>query len=137
MNFINIQKPFKPSLNWTKIKLMVFDCDGVLTDGRIIYDSSGNESKNFDAHDGMGFNILKHTDIKTAVITGRNSPLLEHRCKDLKIDFLFQGVLKKLDKINLLLQKLGLNFDNLLMMGDDFNDLPSFDAKGCHICLPS
>jgi YrbI family 3-deoxy-D-manno-octulosonate 8-phosphate phosphatase len=51
---------------------MVFDCDGVLTDGRIIYDSAGNESKNFDAHDGMGFNILKHTDIKTAVITGRN-----------------------------------------------------------------
>lgn len=134
MNFINIQKPLKPSLDWTKIKLMVFDCDGVLTDGRIIYDSAGNESKNFDAHDGMGFNILKHTDIKTAVITGRNSPLLERRCQDLKIDFLFQGVLKKLDKINQLLQELRLDFDNLLMMGDDFNDLPLMLRSAISVC---
>ena len=134
MNFTHIQKPFKPTLNWTKIKLMVFDCDGVLTDGRIIYHSSGDESKNFDAHDGMGFNILKHTDIKTAIITGRNSSLLERRCQDLKIDFLFQGVLNKVGKINHLLQELGLTFENLLMMGDDWNDLPLILKAAISVC---
>ncbi|MDZ4182159.1 MAG: 3-deoxy-D-manno-octulosonate 8-phosphate phosphatase, partial [Candidatus Cloacimonadaceae bacterium] len=70
----------------------IFDCDGVLTDGRIIYDNDGKESKNFDAHDGMGFILLRQTDIIPAVITGRSSAVLDKRCADLKIKHLYQGV---------------------------------------------
>ena len=91
-----ISKPYKSKLNWDRIQLLVFDCDGVLTEGKIIYDSAGNEAKNFEAHDGMGFLLLRQTELRTAVITGRNSSVLERRCQDLKINFLFQGVPDKL-----------------------------------------
>lgn len=134
MSFNKIAKPNKPLLRWEKIKLLIFDCDGVLTDGRIIYDSAGNESKNFDAHDGMGFLLLRHTDIQTAVITGRNSPVLQRRCDDLKINHLFQGIQNKLDQANQLLQELNLTFDNVLMMGDDWNDVPLMFKAAVSVC---
>ncbi len=134
MSFNKLAKPTKPLLRWEKIKLLIFDCDGVLTDGRIIYDSAGNESKNFDAHDGMGFMLLWGTDIQTAVITGRNSPVLQRRCEDLKIDHLFQGVKHKLTKASELLRQLGLDFDSVLFMGDDWNDLPLMFKAAVSVC---
>ena len=134
MSFNKLAKPHKPLLRWEKIQLLIFDCDGVLTDGRIIYDSAGNESKNFDAHDGMGFMLLRQTDVKTAVITGRNSPVLQRRCDDLKIDYVFQGIQNKLAKAGELLQELGLGFDSVLFMGDDWNDLPIMFKAAVSVC---
>lgn len=129
-----ISKPNRPILVWERIKLLVFDCDGVLTDGRIIYDSAGNEAKNFDAHDGMGFLLLRQTSILSAVITGRNSSLLERRCKDLKIGHLYQGVSDKLQCLTRLLEELQLDFANVLYMGDDWNDLQAMFNAAISVC---
>ncbi|MDP2173915.1 MAG: HAD hydrolase family protein [Candidatus Cloacimonadaceae bacterium] len=129
-----MQKPYKTKLNWDKIKLMIFDCDGVLTDGRIIYDNNRLESKNFDAHDGMGFILLRQTEVMAAVITGRSSTLLEQRCADLKIKHLYQGVASKLTKTEELLKELGLCFENVLYMGDDWNDIPVMFKAAISVC---
>lgn len=134
MSFTKIAKPNKPILRWDRIKLLIFDCDGVLTDGRIIYDSAGNESKNFDAHDGMGFMLLRQTEVQAAVITGRSSPVLQRRCDDLKIKYVFQGIQKKLETTTQLLRELNLGFDNILFMGDDWNDLPVMFKAAISVC---
>jgi len=108
--------------DFSQIKVLVCDCDGVLTDGLIIYDSTGVETKHFSAHDGMGFHILRHTNIIPVVITGRVSKNLELRCADLSIKYLFQGVKNKAKVLAQLLDELGLTFDNVAYIGDDWND---------------
>lgn len=117
-------KPNKRPVAWNEIKLLVFDCDGVFTDGRIIYGEHRQELKHFHGHDGMGFLLLRQTDIKTAVITGRSSEALARRCEDLKINYLFQGIHNKLQCLNELLSTLGLEHKNVVYMGDDWNDVP-------------
>ena len=116
-------KPNKRSVNWAEIKLLVLDCDGVMTDGRIIYGNQGQEIKNFSATDGLGLMLLQATNIEVAVITGRSSEALERRCKDLKIEHLYQGVAKKLPQLESLLEELSLDFDNVAFIGDDWNDM--------------
>jgi 3-deoxy-D-manno-octulosonate 8-phosphate phosphatase (KDO 8-P phosphatase) len=127
-------KPIKPNLRWDKINVLIFDCDGVLTDGRIIYDSNGAEIKNFDAHDGMGFLLLQQTDLITVVITGRNSSVLQRRCEDLKIKYLYQGVANKLEITEQLLSELNLDFSHVMYMGDDWNDLPVMFKANISVC---
>lgn len=129
-----LSKVKKPLVRWDKIKLLVFDCDGVLTDGGIIYDGDGVESKNFFAQDGMGFLLLRHTDISVAVITGRNSSILQRRCEDLKISHLYQGVANKLQCLRGLLKELDLDFSNVLYMGDDWNDLLVMINSAVSVC---
>ncbi len=131
MTFRKIEKPSKPKLFWDKISLLVLDCDGVLTDGRIIYGCGGEEMKNFDAHDGMGFLLMRYTQVQTAVITGRSSSALERRCQDLGIKHLYQAVANKLQKLTELLQEMNLTFGNVVYIGDDWNDIPCmFKAAG-------
>lgn len=122
---VSINKVHKTPVKWPEIKLLMLDCDGVLTDGRIIYAGPELELKNFDAHDGMGFNVMRYAGIQVAVITGRSSAVLERRCRDLKIEHLYQGVAHKLEKANELLQELGLTWVNVVYIGDDWNDVPA------------
>jgi len=117
-------KPIKRPINWSDIKLLLFDCDGVLTDGRIIYGNNNQDLKHFHAHDGMGFNLLRNTDIQVGFITGRSSEALEHRCRDLNISILYQGVPNKLRCVEELLPEMKLDFRNIVFMGDDWNDVP-------------
>src|SRR5579863_8371949 len=79
-----------------KIKVVAMDVDGVLTDGRIIIDSNGVETKNFDVQDGFGIVFLKKCGIKTAIISARESGVVAHRAQDLKIDKVWVGVYPKL-----------------------------------------
>lgn len=109
-------------LNIHEIKLLILDCDGVLSDGMIIYTEEGWESKAFSVADGLGLSLLRFTDIKTAVITGRNSLALERRCQDLQIDFLYQGIKDKVSVAEKILESLSLNWSNCAYMGDDWND---------------
>ena len=104
------------------IKLIILDCDGVLTDGKIIYDDKGNETKNFSARDGLGIKLLSFTDIELAVITGRESEILTRRCKDLGIKFLYQKIRNKLRCAEKLIEDLGIKWENVAMLGDDWND---------------
>lgn len=119
-----LTKPKKCSVSWERIKLLILDCDGVLTDGRIIYGAGGNDIKCFDASDGMGLMLLRHIDLPVGVISGRKSEALAQRCKDLQIKYLYQEIPRKIDCVKQLLAELSLSFDNLIYMGDDWNDLP-------------
>ncbi len=110
--------------DYNKIKLLILDCDGVLTDGKIIYNNDKVESKNFSAKDGLGIKMLSFSDIKVAIITGRRSKILEQRCEDLNIEILHQKVRNKLVKTEELLKTLNLQWDNVAYMGDDWNDYP-------------
>ena len=110
--------------DFKKIKLLILDNDGVLTDGKIIYNNQQVESKNFSAKDGLGIRLLQQTEIKLAIITGRTSRILEKRCEDLDIKQLHQGIRNKLKRTNKLLSELQLSWENVAYLGDDWNDYP-------------
>ena len=121
-------------ISFDKIKLLVLDCDGVLSDGQIIYDSNGVESKNFSVKDGLGIKLLSFTDIKVAVVTGRKSDILVQRCQDLGITILRQKIRNKEKVVGEILHELDLNWDNLAYMGDDWNDYPVMQKAQLSAC---
>ncbi len=118
-------------IDWNKIKILILDNDGVLTDGKIIYNNERLESKNFSAKDGLGIKMLTFTPIKLAVITGRTSEILEQRCDDLGIEYLYQNIKNKFKLTEKLLEELGLTWENVAYLGDDWNDYPVF--KRCQL----
>ncbi len=126
--------PQKKAVNWSNIKMIIFDCDGVLTDGKIVYSGEMLESKNFCAHDGMGFALLRAANIIPAVITGRSSKALSRRCDDLQIKHVKQGVKNKLQVAKDLLDELGFSFNQVVYMGDDWNDVPVMLQAGFSVC---
>jgi 3-deoxy-D-manno-octulosonate 8-phosphate phosphatase (KDO 8-P phosphatase) len=127
-------KPSKRAVNWPEIKLMLFDCDGVLTDGRIIYGEGGQELKHFHGHDGMGFNLLRFSEVKVGIVTGRSSTALERRCKDLHIEHLYQNIGNKLQCVDKLLAEQNLDYKNVVYMGDDWNDVPVMRKAAFSAC---
>jgi len=106
-----------------KIKVVAMDVDGVLTDGRIIIDSHGVESKNFDVQDGFGIVFLKKCGIKTAIISARESAVVAHRARDLKIDKVWVGVYPKITAYESLLEEFKVSDDEVCFIGDDLADL--------------
>ncbi len=106
------------------IKLLILDVDGVLSDNKIIYDSQGNELKSFSPKDGLGIRLLSFTDITPAIITGRKSIMVERRAADIGIEHIYQKVRNKLKVATELIEKLGLDWQNVAYMGDDWNDYP-------------
>ena len=111
--------------DYSQIKLLILDCDGVLSDGKVIYGDNEIELKSFSAKDGLGIRMLSFSDIKVAIITGRESQALFRRCKDLRIEYLFQKVRNKLVKVQEILEELKLTWQNVAYMGDDWNDYPA------------
>jgi 3-deoxy-D-manno-octulosonate 8-phosphate phosphatase (KDO 8-P phosphatase) len=109
--------------NINKIKLIVLDVDGVLTDGKIVIDSNGVEYKSFNVKDGMGISIAKFYGIKFAIITGRKSNSVDIRSKELNIDYVYQGISNKEVILSDLLNRIGLDYENVCYIGDDINDL--------------
>jgi len=105
-----------------RIKLLILDVDGVLTDGSIILDSNGNELKSFHVRDGHGIKMLERAGIKTAIITGRKSRVVELRARELGISEVHQRVFKKSEVYEELLNKYKLNDENVAFMGDDIVD---------------
>jgi len=106
-----------------KIKAVVMDVDGVLTDGRIIVDSNGVETKNFDVQDGFGVVFLKKCGIKTAIISARESGVVAHRAKDLKIDKVYVGVYPKLSAYEDMLEEFRVTDEEVCFIGDDVADM--------------
>ena len=105
------------------IKLAAFDVDGVLTDGSITYDENGIEYKTFNAKDGQGIVNLNNAGIITAIITARENGTVAHRAANLKIKELHQGQKNKIAKLEELLNKYNLTFDEVAYMGDDLPDI--------------
>lgn len=112
------------------IKLLALDVDGVLTDGVIYYGPSGDALKGFSARDGMEITLARMAGLKTAVITGRRSPMVEQRAKDLHIDYVVQEVQNKLTALQQICADLGISLSDVCYMGDDLNDLPLIQSVG-------
>lgn len=117
------------------IKLIIFDVDGVMTDGRIIYSSSGEELKFFHVKDGLGIKLLIQAGIQTAIITGRNSTLVKKRSDELGIQNLIQGRDDKLNAMQELLSKLNVSKESTAYMGDDLPDLAAIQYAGLGISV--
>ena len=107
----------------SRIKLMIFDVDGVLTDGSLYFNHEGEEFKVFNSLDGHGMRMLRESGVRLAIITGRKAPCVEWRMKNLRIDLLLQGVDNKLAALKGLLDELGLTPEEAGFMGDDVIDL--------------
>lgn len=116
-----------------KIKLLALDVDGVLTDGSIYISPAGEVFKGFNAKDGMGISCALRSGLQIAVITGRQSPIVERRCEELGITLLQQGVKDKRLALQQIAQKLGLVREEIAYMGDDLNDIPAFKASGLNL----
>ena len=116
------------------IKAIFFDIDGVLSDGLIIYDDSGKETKNFNVKDGYIVNHLKKAGILTGAISGRDSMVTARRCAELKIDFCHQGILDKASACEKLMKHYKLRRKEVAFIGDDINDLPVFALVGLRVC---
>lgn len=106
-----------------KIKLLLLDVDGVLTDGRIIYDSHGRDMKFFDVHDGLGVYLLKKAGISTILITAKGSRSIRPRAKDMGVEAVFENISPKTAVLDKLLKKYKLNLDEICFVGDDLVDL--------------
>ncbi len=113
-----------------KIKLLLLDVDGVMTDGRIVYDNNGGESKAFDVKDGHGLKLLQRAGIQVGIITGRQSFVVAKRAEELGIELLYQGVKDKLLPFREILEKLQLSPQEVAYVGDDVVDLPVMRQVG-------
>ncbi len=113
-----------------KVKLLLLDVDGVLTDGSITYSDEGIELKTFNAKDGFGLNLLRKDGVEVGIITARSSKALIRRCQDLKIDRLYQGRRNKVEAFQEIIGELGLGADEVGYMGDDWLDLPLLAKVG-------
>lgn len=107
-----------------KIKMLLFDCDGVLTDGRIILGTNGMELKCFSTTDGMGLKLWKTAGFQAGSITGRFSEALTKRAEELKFDELHQGIARKGAVLADILKRKELQPEEVAYIGDDVNDLP-------------
>ena len=112
-------------LNLEKIKIIILDVDGTMTDGKISYDNNGIETKSFDVKDGMAIAQAIKYGMKVAIITGRTSKIVEYRASELGITDIYQGVENKIATLDGLLEKYGYNYENVAYMGDDINDIPA------------
>lgn len=113
-----------------KIKLIVLDVDGVLTDGSLYIGTEGSEYKKFNVKDGMGISLARQANIQFAIITGRNSNVVDIRARELKIDFVYQGIDNKIEVLHTLMSSLNLSKDQVCYMGDDINDLSVMNSVG-------
>ncbi len=107
-----------------KIKMLLLDVDGILTDGRITYGSDGTETKSFDVKDGHGLKLIQRAGIEVGIITGRQSTIVEHRADELGIRILYQGVKDKSVPFLEILEKYNLDEEEIAYVGDDVVDLP-------------
>lgn len=112
------------------IRLLVLDVDGVMTDGRLYYGPRGEELKVFHVRDGLGLRALAEAGVELAVISGRSSPAVKQRCRDLGIRHLSQGVDEKLPVFERLRKRLKLPAAQCACIGDDAVDVPLMRAVG-------
>lgn len=112
------------------IRLLLLDVDGVMTDGRIIYDSNGVESKFFNVKDGHGIKMVQRAGIEVGIISGRGSVVVTNRAAELGISLVYQKALDKLSAYQDILEKTGLSDAQVAFMGDDVIDIPVLRRVG-------
>ena len=120
-----------------KIKLIAFDVDGVMTDGTLFMADDGQEYKGFNSLDGHGLKMLKGSGVQLAIITGRNSRVVEHRARNLGIEIVHQGAHDKLVVYEAMCRELNIDQESTAYMGDDVVDLPVMRRAGLAITVPA
>jgi len=118
------------------IKLIIFDVDGVLTDGRIIFAGNHLEIKSFDVRDGHGTKLAIRSGLEIALVTGRKSDVVTRRAADLGIERLFQGIWDKKPVMEKLAQDLNVKFQEIAVVGDDVVDIPMLRLAGLAVTTP-
>ncbi len=118
-----------------QIKLLICDVDGVLSDGKVYFGNNGEELKNFNIKDGLGIKLMQKHNIKVAIITGRQSKIVERRAKELGIEHIYQGRSDKRATYDEILSQLKLTPNQVAHIGDDLPDLPLMKRSGLGICV--
>jgi len=122
-----------------KIKLLLMDVDGVMTDGKFYYllrpGGGMLETKGFDSRDGLGLRLAHHAGLKTGIITGRSSAVIEYRVKDLGIHFLQQNALEKIEPYERICNAAQVKDAEVCYVGDDLTDLPLLTRVGLAVCV--
>jgi 3-deoxy-D-manno-octulosonate 8-phosphate phosphatase (KDO 8-P phosphatase) len=118
------------------LRLMAFDVDGVMTDGRLYFSPRGDEMKAFFSRDGLGLKMLARAGVKLAIITGRDSPIVDRRAENLGITEIMQGIEDKRTALASLLAREGLSFEQAGYMGDDVIDLAAMESCGFAATVP-
>jgi len=118
-----------------KIELLLLDVDGVLTDGSITYSDSGEQIKSFNSKDGLGLKLLMNNNIGVGIITARKSKALEHRCNNLGITLLFEGINDKAKALDTISLQTGIKAQKIAFIGDDLIDLPVIKRVGVSCCV--
>ena len=116
-----------------RIRLIGFDVDGTLTDGRLVYGSDGQDNKAFHVQDGMGLVLLREAGVQVALVTARTSAEVERRGRELRLPHVYTGERGKLACMQRIAGELGLGMDEVAFMGDDLTDLAAMRAAGLAI----
>ena len=119
-----------------RIKLLLLDVDGVLTNGQITYSDAGEQIKSFSVKDGLGLRLLMDAGIQVGIVTGRTSQALLHRCKNLGIDLIFDGIKDKAQAFKAIVDKTGILAEQIAFAGDDLIDLPAMTRCGVAFSVP-
>ena len=118
-----------------RVKLLLMDCDGVLTDGRIWLFDNGDEQKGFHTRDGLGIDLLHRAGLKSGIISGRTSSAVERRAQALGMTFIYQGCEDKLEAFANTLAQAGLTNAEVAFAGDDLNDIPLILQSGLGVAV--
>ena len=117
-----------------KIKVLILDVDGVLTDGKLIYTDHGEEVKNFNVNDGLGIFLVRNSGIKCVVLTAKGSEIVQKRCKELRIDKVYKNCHYKIEAFDDILGTFKVEPENICFVGDDLIDIPVLKRVGLAIC---
>ena len=120
-----------------KVKLFIFDVEGVLTDGGLHYGAEGEAFKTFNVQDGLGIKLLQESGVLTGIISARRSPQVAARAKDLAIELVHQGGHDKLTPFRALLAQLNLTEEQVGFIGDDVVDIPILSRAGFAVAVPN
>lgn len=124
-----------PDINLSDIQLLLLDVDGVLTRGTITYTDAGEQIKQFSVKDGLGIRLLMDAGVDVGIVTGRTSNALLHRCRDLGIQLIFDGVKDKAVVVRQIAEKTGIEAAHMAFVGDDLIDLPAMTRVGTSFCV--
>jgi len=120
-----------------KIKILVLDVDGVMTDGRLIYGTYGNELKNFDVNDGLGVFLVKRSGLKCVILTAKASRVVAKRARELKIDKVYHDFHYKIHALRDMRKRFKVSDDEICFVGDDVIDIPVLKRVGLAVCPPN
>lgn len=120
-----------------RVKLLILDIDGVMTDGRIVYSIYGDELKFFDVQDGFGITLLNRAGIKSVIITAKRSRIVKLRARDMKVARAYQGYSDKLAAFNKILKAFRSDPADICFIGDDLIDLPVLKRVGLAVAVPN